>query len=201
MISQRISVAGEDRIVAVPSTRQLQDIHEQYRHSKSAEEPYWGRIWPAAYGMVEYLLANKQLLLGKKVLELATGLGLPSLFSAPYCDEIWATDLFEEPLAFINASAGLNGISNLKTAVQDWNMPFNQSYEVVLMSDVNYAPDALISLEKSINRMLDEGKTIILSSPHRMVAREMLLQLNKNARDQFETTGKGTPVTVWLYKL
>ncbi len=44
--------------------------------------PYWSRIWPAAYSLSSFLLERPELIKGKNVLELAAGLGLPSLVAA-----------------------------------------------------------------------------------------------------------------------
>jgi len=52
----------------------------------------------------------------------------------------------------------------------DWhNLPENINADTVLLSDINYSPDAFVALHKVIERFLVNGAVIILTTPGRLV--------------------------------
>lgn len=137
--------------------------------------PYWTHLWPASIALCSFLAESPELVRGQRVLELAAGLGLPSLFVAGVAASVCCSDWSPEAVALAEASAEHNGLLNLLGRVIDWNrLPDDLSYDVVLMSDVNYDPEDLPGLNRLFDRLLGEGKTVILSTPERIVATDLI---------------------------
>ena len=71
-------------------------IQEQYQRSKAAGEnpefPYWAKVWPAAKALCAMIAAVPTLVKDKQVLELAAGLGLPSLLAARFANKVTVSD-------------------------------------------------------------------------------------------------------------
>jgi predicted nicotinamide N-methyase len=133
--------------------------------------PYWARVWPAAIAMARFLLENNTPIKGKHLLELGAGLGLPSLVAAPHASEVLATDIEPAAVHCMEQSARHHGLQKFRTAVLDWNeLPAGFTPEVVLMSDVNYAPEAFEGLYQTIEKYRAMGCTILLATPQRLVA-------------------------------
>ena len=141
-------------------------------------EPYWAKLWPAAIALCNYIAANTQLIQDKKVYEIAAGLGLPSLLSAHYAAEVHCSDYHKDAVETMKQSVLQNQLANVFTSVLDWqDIPANFKPEVLLLSDVNYAPDAFSILQQLIQQLLQQDTLIILSTPQRLVAKSFITPL------------------------
>ena len=139
---------------------------------------YFARIWPASIALCQFLAANTQLIKGKLVAEIAAGLGLPSLLAAHYAKEVSASDYHPQAIQIIAQSAALNQLNNIQTTLLNWtNIPDTFSPQVLLLSDVNYSPEAFLILQQLIQNLMNKGTLIILSTPQRLVAKSFLLPL------------------------
>ena len=80
--------------------------HATYRELDANEAlPWWGFLWPGGYGMARHLVANPDLVKGRKVLDFACGNGAASILAlASGADFVMANDIC--PIAC--ASAHLN---------------------------------------------------------------------------------------------
>jgi predicted nicotinamide N-methyase len=140
--------------------------------------PYWAKVWPAAIGLCYFLENNLSYIQNKTVLELAAGLGLPSIYAASFAQQVLASDIEPNAIPFIRESASLNNLLNLDVAIIDWSQVKNiEMPEVVLLSDVNYNPLSFTALLATIHRFLNVGSTIILSTPQRLMAKTFVSQL------------------------
>jgi predicted nicotinamide N-methyase len=111
----------------------------------------------------------------KKVLEIAAGIGLPSLMIAPHAQTITCTDISEEAVDAMKISAQINGYENVHVQTLNWmDVPENLQADLLLLSDVNYAPADLENLKILIQRFLIKGCLVILSTPERIVARSFI---------------------------
>ncbi|RYY65449.1 MAG: hypothetical protein EOO13_17190, partial [Chitinophagaceae bacterium] len=90
---QQYSFGGETLQLSVPVDKEVQENYELEKQAgKHPFFPYWAKLWPASIGLCHYLEANKYLLQNKTVLELAAGLGLPSLLAARYAASVICSD-------------------------------------------------------------------------------------------------------------
>jgi predicted nicotinamide N-methyase len=125
--------------------------------------------------MCDMLGEYPEIIENRRVLELAAGLGLPSLFASGLAASVCCTDRSSEAMALVEASALRNDINDLETKVLDWNdLPTDLPYDVVLLSDVNYDPEDLPVLQVLFDKLLDAGLLIVLSTPERIVAADLL---------------------------
>lgn len=163
----------------VPDTAQVKaDYHERKKQDHNIAFPHWTKLWPSALAMASFLDQHPHYLKGKQVLELAAGLGLPSLVAASYATQVCSSDYLPEAVAVIAKSATLNQISNIRCEVLDWNhLPDDLSADVVILSDINYEPQAFEQLYKVISRFINAGALIVLSTPQRLMARPFISQL------------------------
>lgn len=161
------------------STPETAAVQHQYQQEKAMDPaaafPYWAKAWPSAEALCIFLAQHTQLVRGKRVLEIAAGLGLPSLYVSHFAKEVVCTDYVEEPLAFVQSSIQLNKLSNISTAILDWNrrdeLPVS---EVLLLSDVNYSPAEFDALFLLLEHYRNEGTSIILATPQRIMAKSFI---------------------------
>jgi predicted nicotinamide N-methyase len=163
--------------------------------------PYWAKVWPASIGLCCFLENNLHYILNKKVLELAAGLGLPSIFAAGYAKEVFASDIEPAAIAYIQHSARHHQLQNVKAAIIDWNEPLKiETPDVLLLSDVNYSPASFPVLFDTICSFLEAGATIILSTPQRLMAKEFITRLLPFTIQQDEViTELGVAISIFVY--
>ena len=162
--------------------------------------PYWARIWPAALGMADYLDANPTLFTNKKVIEFAAGLGLPSLLTAGRAAAVLTTDYLPQAIAYIERSITANGFTNMQAAIYNWHTDHpEREAELVLLSDTNYDTADQEAVEKLIRHYLETGATVVLTTPHRLAARELLQMLEPYCRDSQEITVNETTISIYRY--
>jgi predicted nicotinamide N-methyase len=137
--------------------------------------PFWAKVWPASIGLCSFLAENIEYIADKKVVEVAAGLGLPSLYAAHVAAHIVCSDYLQQPIGFVNKSIELNALKNITTTIFDWNhLPDDFSADVLLLSDVNYDPVAFDSLYLMMEKLIQNNTTIILATPQRLMAKPFI---------------------------
>ena len=155
--------------------------------STSAIIPYWAKLWPSALALGSYIAGHPQLIVGKKVLELAAGLGLPGIVAAHLASEVVISDYAPEAVVTIRSSVELNGLGNVQCQVIDWNsLPPDLESEVILLSDINYDPAAFEVLYDVLQDFLAKGSTLILATPQRLMAKPFIERLLPDCVEQDE---------------
>jgi predicted nicotinamide N-methyase len=133
--------------------------------------PFWAKIWPASTAMTTFLQTETSYIKGKRVLEIGAGIGLPSFAIAKHSSEIIISDYATDAITLIEKNILHLGLTNAKAMCLDWNnFPGNIKADVILLSDINYAPTDFNSLQILIKQFLAQGSTIIIATPHRITA-------------------------------
>ncbi|HEX6426422.1 MAG TPA: methyltransferase [Niastella sp.] len=134
--------------------------------------PYWAQIWPAATTLSTFLDNHHDYVVDKQVLELAAGLGLPSLVAAGLgAKKVCVSDQSEEAVQLLQQVINHNRFNNIESRLLDWHqLPDDLHPDVLLLSDINYDPAEFDTLSHVLTRFLQEGTLIILSTPQRLMA-------------------------------
>lgn len=143
-------------------------------HNEPVVFPFWSKVWPSAIALCKWLAEHPGYIKDKTVLELAAGLGLPSLLSSIYAGDVFCTDIVPEAVEFAQQSAASNGMTNMRCSVLDWNNALTLECDTLLLSDVNYNSDQFDVLYKVFHGFLNRGTTIILSTPQRLMAKPFI---------------------------
>ena len=165
----------------VPEPLALQQTFaKQVETDPSVQAPYWGQVWAAAYALCHFIATEPEYIQAKKIIELAAGLGLPSLLAAQIADSVICSDISADAVEIMQRSIQQNELNNCKAMVLDWNnLPSDLSADVILLSDINYEPKEFESLYKVIHQFILKGCTIILSTPQRLMAKPFIERLEK----------------------
>jgi methyltransferase-like protein 23 len=191
--------------LCIPDAGYVQRLYRDQKHrNPKTPFPYWTQVWPAALAMAEFLVRHPEYVQHKKVLELAAGLGLPSLVAARWASEVQCSDYLPDAVAVIRQSVASNALANVTPLVLDWNhLPADLSTDVLLVSDINYDPSQFTVLKAVLQGFLEKGTTILLSTPQRLMAKpfvEQLLPLSKSA-EQMTVMHHGEKVSISLFVL
>ncbi len=190
----------------VPDALLLQQWYTaQQKNNPSFPSPYWAQVWPAARALCSFIAEQPHWSEHKKILELAAGLGLPSLLAAQFAYEVISSDYIGEAVESIRQSIEQNGFQNMQSRVLDWDaLPPNLTTDVILVSDINYEPEVFETIYKVINGFLDADTIILLSTPQRLMAKPFIERLVPFCILQKEITVKeplpGTICTVMVLK-
>lgn len=140
--------------------------------------PYWTRIWPSSLALARFLIQHKNYVAGKYVVELAAGLGLPSLVASQWAKRVDCSDYSEEAMQVLERTIAYNQIHNVFCHTWDWNLlPTHLQPEVLLLSDVNYEPAQFDNLFRTLELFINKGATVLLSTPQRLMAKSFLERL------------------------
>ena len=163
----------------VPDILQLQQWYVQEKEKNPATAlPYWGQVWPAAHALCYFIATQTELFQNKKVLELAAGLGLPSLLCSRFAKDVYCSDVEAEVVAVTERSINHLGLQNIRCGILNWNnIAPDLNADVLLLSDINYEPASFETLCNVINRFLNAGTTIVLSTPQRLMAKPFIERL------------------------
>ncbi len=154
----------------VPDPEMVKPVYEDLLSGDTATPfPFWARIWPSAIALSDFLKTETHWIEGKRVLELGAGIGLPSFMMAGYASEMIISDHAQEAVTLIQKNIRHSGLQHVKAMQLDWNdFPDHIQADTLLLSDINYADDQFEPLLQLIRKFLEQGTTILLSTPHRI---------------------------------
>jgi predicted nicotinamide N-methyase len=188
-------------VLAIPEQDALKNWYEQNKTVHTF--PFWAKVWPAAKALSQFIVQHREIVTDKTVVEIAGGLGLPSLVTSSFAKKVICTDAIPEVLYFLNTSFQLNSITNIKAEVYNWNEELKAfDADVLLLSDVNYDPSHFSQLLSFIELQLKKGITILLSTPQRLMAKpfvEALAPLIKE-RQELHIEEEKTLCSVFVLK-
>lgn len=185
---QHIKRPGYSIDLFVPDAQQVQQHYLQLQQTEAPIPfPHWTKLWPAALALTDLIHLHPELVKGKQVLELAAGLGLPAFVAARSAEAVCCSDYQQEAVATMNRSVKHLQLSNVTCRLLDWtNLPQDLKTDVLLLSDINYDPDQFDMLYGVVQRFLQQGAVILLSTPQRLMAKPFIEKLLPFCRQQYE---------------
>jgi methyltransferase-like protein 23 len=201
LIEKKLMICGQSFAILVPDEIFVQQKYlEEKKTGPHTDFPYWAKIWPSAIALSGYLLKNPVLYKNKIVLELAGGLGLPSLVAAAEATRVICSDYAEDAIALVKKSVTLHRYTNVEPAVIDlFSFEKDISCDLLLLSDINYDMAVFGVLKKIVLHYLQQQTTILLSTPQRLMAKPFIDELQQYIVEQEDETGHGElPITIFL---
>ncbi|OQP59230.1 hypothetical protein A3860_38270 [Niastella vici] len=164
--------------------------------------PYWAQIWPAAIALSNFLDDHNDYIIDKEILELAAGLGLPSLVAAAAgAKKICVSDHAEEAVQVLQQAINHNRFNNLESRRLNWHqLPNDLHPDVLLLSDINYDPIEFEILFGILTNFLQKGTLIILSTPQRLMAKPFISRLMPRCIQQENVHIDETGVSIYVLK-
>lgn len=186
-------------LARIPDPEALTRWFHRHPDPPMASDLFWARIWPSGLGLCKFLVMHPEVVRNKSVLEIAGGLGLPSLLIAPIVKCVTCTDINQQAVETVWQSGRLNGYENLYAENMSWaSVPEEREVDVLLLSDVNYAPSELDCIRKLIKRFIDQGSTVILSTPERIIARTFMEEWMPYKTEQESVTIERETIHVYV---
>jgi predicted nicotinamide N-methyase len=168
----QLTQISADKAIYIPAYEAVKAIYASLIKSDPATPfPFWAKLWPSSIALLDVLNAHPHLIQNKHVLEIGAGIGLPSLMMASITKSIQISDYNLEAVELLQKNIEHLQLPNVQAIQLDWNnLPENIQPEVLILSDVNYDPTQFETLKKLIEKFIHQGCTVILSTPHRIMA-------------------------------
>ena len=184
----QLTQISAEKAIYIPLYEGVQEVYTSLLNlDPNTPFPFWAKLWPSSIALLDVLKAHPHLIQNKHVLEVGAGIGLPSLMMAGVAKSILISDYDKEAVALFHKNIEHLKLHNAVALQLDWNhIPENLNPEVVILSDVNYDPtqfDVLVSL---IDKFMNQGCTIILSTPQRIMASPFVQNLESYIQARYE---------------
>jgi predicted nicotinamide N-methyase len=173
-------VIGNNTIeICVPTMDSVKEMYEQQKEKNpDCHFPYWAKVWPSALALAEFLTSHTWLIKNKQVLELAAGAGLPGFIAARYAKTVCISDYSIDALALMVKTIHCLQVKNVTCRLLDLHhLPADIHAEIILLSDINYAPENFEKFYEVIESFLLSGSTIVISTPQRLMAKPFVERL------------------------
>ena len=173
--------------IYVPDTALVKSTYAQLIVSDTqALFPFWAKLWASSKVLTQFLVANPKWVQGKVVLEMGAGIGQPSLTIAKKAKKVIISDHNADAVALIEKNITQLGLTNAKGVLLDWNtFDYSIAADTILLSDINYAPEAFDPLLKIIMHNITKGAVIIIATPQRIMGIPFIESLQPYIKESF----------------
>jgi predicted nicotinamide N-methyase len=185
----QITQISAEKAIYIPDNEQVKHIYASLlKLDPTTPFPFWAKLWPSSIALLDVLKSHPHLIENKHVLEIAAGIGLPSLMMADITKSIQISDYEKEAVALLQKNIEHLQLQNAQALQIDWNnVPENLHPEVILLSDVNYDPTQFDPLINLIVKFIHQGSTVILSTPQRIMASPFVQKLEAYIINRHDT--------------
>jgi predicted nicotinamide N-methyase len=139
-----------------------EEYEKEVRHE--TDIPYWAAVWPGAKSLARYVLSNKELVAGKKILDFGSGSGVVSIASCKSgAAEVVANDI--DPVARFVASRNYSE-NNVSVRMASDNMlvnDTNEHFDFVLVCDMFYERSTAEPLHAFLKKRIQKGARVIIA--------------------------------------
>ena len=166
------------------SDRLLDDLVDSLAEAAAAGElppdeaalhlPYWMMPWASGFALAEAVLAQRELVAGKRSLELGCGLGTTAIAALVAGADLTANDCFEDALEYCRFNALRNTGREPTTLPADWRNPDQHArladtgpFDLVLAADVLYDAEDIEPLLALVPSLLAPDGELWLAEPGR----------------------------------
>ena len=167
---------------------------DELRHQEGAlarTAPYWARLWPSGLALAD-ALALRDELDGARVLELGSGLGLPSVVAARAGARVLATDGVSDAVVFTAHNLAVNDLEG-DVALVDWRaadaLAERGPWDLIVAADVFYVRHNVEALLRLLPRLTESGAEVLIADPSRAGAGDFLAA----ARAMFRVETRADP--------
>jgi predicted nicotinamide N-methyase len=176
----QLTQISADKAIYIPVYESVEAVYASLiKSDPDTPFPFWAKLWPSSIALLDVLKAHPHLIENKHVIEIGAGIGLPSLMMADVAKSIQISDYNLEAVELLQKNIAQLQLRNVQALQLDWNnLPENIHPEVVILSDINYDPTQFETLKKIIEKFINQGCTIILSTPQRIMASPFVIAIS-----------------------
>jgi len=175
--------------VYIPNSSMVKSTYDQLlMQDAKTPFPFWAKLWASSKALTKFLITQPDWVIGKTILEIGAGIGQPSFTIANKAKEVIISDHNNDAVALIQTNISYLGLTNSKGLILDWNvfewntLDFPIQADVILLSDINYAPGEFGPLLKMITHYISNGAVIIIATPQRVMGAPFIESLQTSIK-------------------
>lgn len=160
-----------ERNYRITHPAQADALIEEEEFERDERLPYWADLWPSAIALARWLSGRD--LVGKRVLELGCGLGLPATVALSRGAEVVVTDHYGAAMDFAVFNARENEGREPEAFMLDWRRPEIDGlgrFDLVIGADIIYEAHDAMALGDLVPKLLSPGGEAIFADPKRNTA-------------------------------
>lgn len=147
----------------------------QYLACERDRLPYGVMLWPASIALTHDVIARREQMRGKRVLELGAGTGMPGIVAAALGAHVLQIDRSEVALHVCKMNIERNQVDSVDVREADWEtFHTDEPYDFILGADVLYVTTMHDRLRAICDQYLAPGGTVLFSDPLRAQSLPML---------------------------
>jgi predicted nicotinamide N-methyase len=171
----RLAVGGREWSVLHASAVFSPDEEARFLSEPEGRLPYGVVLWPAAVALAHEIATRPDEFLGKSVLELGAGTGLPGVVAASLGASVVQTDRHELALHACQLNGKRNRAAGVEYRLADWaEWCDDRRYDWILGSDILYADANHPHLRRIFEANLAPGGRVLLADPYRATGLPLL---------------------------
>ncbi len=198
LVEEAILIPGTDRTVAVARPADIDALLEHVVDDPEQNLPYWAALWPSGIALAAAIARQPEIVRGKRVLELGTGVGITAAVALEAGAELTAADYAAESLLLTRLTCLRHTGHEPETQQINWRAPLPESlsippggFPVVLAADVLYERRDILPLLDLVERIVARDGVLWLAEPGRPPAAAFLEQATASGWVIETTTWKG----------
>ena len=171
----RLGLGGREWGILHTDSVLSRDDEQEFLRERRERLPYGVVLWPAAIALAHEVAARAGELVGKAVLELGAGTGLPGIVAASLGARVVQTDRHEVAMSVCRRNGERNGVRGIGYRLVDWTDWADEArYDFVIGSDILYGESMHPHLRRIFESALAPGGRILLSDPFRATSYTLL---------------------------
>src|SRR5215216_4440604 len=186
-IEQTVSLNRSGRIYSILRPADPDLLLDRATGDPEQNLPYWSEIWPSGVALADAIYLESELLDGRRVLELGSGLGITASAALEAGADLVAADYSHDSLLLCRYNALRNAGREPETLQVNWRNPAQALFDrtgdgfpVVLAADVLYEERDIEPLLELLTKLVAPNGMLWLAEPGRRVA-QVFLELAETA--------------------
>lgn len=129
--------------------------------------PFWATVWPGGLALARYLLQRPETVLGRTVIDVATGSGVVAIAAAlAGAGAVVACDTDDLAVGAVRTNASLNGV-RVSAFQGDVRSVSASSGALVTAGDVFYDRDISTAMMEGLAGLAEAGAEVLVGDPYR----------------------------------
>jgi predicted nicotinamide N-methyase len=194
---QNLDEAIDELCEKLPPQDQMRAFHEELC-------PYFGHLWPSAEALCEFLSLHPEKILGKNVLEIGSGLSLPSLWSLKAgAASVLATDFHPDVEFFLKKHLVMNQLEKSSWRFQKYSWKeevLTEDFDIILGSDILYEGTHPEQIVQFLHHHLRPSAVAYIADPGRSYVQRfssLLVEQGFSSQSVLQKTAKGEEVFIF----
>ncbi len=173
---------------------------------RSVRLPYGVALWPSSIALAHEIATREREFIGRTVLELGAGTGLPGIVAATLRATVTQTDRDELALHLCRSNGRRNQVTTTHYRLADWTTWDDPGhYDWIIGADILYGESLHPHLRQIFDSNLAKGGRILLSDPFRSMSLRLLEALEAEGRNvsfnRWDVGEEATPRPIGVFEL